>query len=190
MEMEKLCFKGKPIRPEEQKQALAIYLAILEALIKLDLKKTELTRLVCVTQRSCSTNILTRVVQYKRPCWKYVRAVQSFCSLLSVFKLALLIFQIIIIFVYHWKHFCNWKQSSHQSFQILCLRFHRWLNLKGGKGKVTIWRPTSPKFTFFAHPTILKFFEFCQSLYRTLTVCLCFYGLLTTVRLFVLLTIY
>lgn len=39
MEKETLLFNGKPIRSEEQKQALAIYLAILEALIKLDLKK-------------------------------------------------------------------------------------------------------------------------------------------------------
>ena len=38
METEKLCFKGKPVRPEEQEQAWAIYLAILEALIKLDLE--------------------------------------------------------------------------------------------------------------------------------------------------------
>ena len=39
MEMEKSCFKGKPVKPEEQEQAWAIYLAILEALIKLDLEK-------------------------------------------------------------------------------------------------------------------------------------------------------
>ncbi len=39
METEKLCYKGKPIRPEEQSKAWSIYLAILEALIKLDLEK-------------------------------------------------------------------------------------------------------------------------------------------------------
>ena len=39
METEKLCYKGKPIRPEEQSKAWSICLAILEALIKLDLEK-------------------------------------------------------------------------------------------------------------------------------------------------------
>ena len=39
MEIETLCFEGKPVKPEEQEQAWAIYLAILEALIKLDLEK-------------------------------------------------------------------------------------------------------------------------------------------------------
>ncbi len=39
METEKLCYKGKPIRPEERSKAWSIYLAILEALIKLDLEK-------------------------------------------------------------------------------------------------------------------------------------------------------
>ena len=39
MEKETLLFNGKPIKPEEQEKPLSIYLAILEALIKLDLKK-------------------------------------------------------------------------------------------------------------------------------------------------------
>ena len=47
METEELCFKGKPIKPEEQEQAWAIYLAILEALIKLDLEnRTDKTKFV------------------------------------------------------------------------------------------------------------------------------------------------
>ena len=59
METEKLCFKGKPVRPEEQEQAWAIYLAILEALIKLDLEKKNWTLR--------GTNVLmTKVMQYKR----------------------------------------------------------------------------------------------------------------------------
>ena len=48
METEKLCYKGKPIRPEEQSKAWSIYLAILEALIKLDLEKKNWIDKVCI----------------------------------------------------------------------------------------------------------------------------------------------
>ncbi len=62
METEKLCYKGKPIRPEEQSKAWSIYLAILEALIKLDLEKKNWTDFVKIDskrpQRSRSTNVI------------------------------------------------------------------------------------------------------------------------------------
>ncbi len=51
MEKEKLCFEGKPVKPEEQEQAWAIYLAILEALIKLDLEKLNWQVLVSISKR-------------------------------------------------------------------------------------------------------------------------------------------
>ncbi len=62
METEKLCYKGKPIRPEEQSKAWSIYLAILEALIKLDLEKKNWIDFVKIDskrpQRSRSTNVI------------------------------------------------------------------------------------------------------------------------------------